>query len=353
MVGDRRGISTVMDVSLALLVISATVLLIGLYLYGDDRSIDAERGDQAIQTLSGSTVTITYNVSTPNESGHAATDSENYDLPENLDPAETGELYEITTYGSAMDLLGEAALTSLTIDGTDLFAYSDDVERSVEGATQSRLVGSEGSIYAVGTWEPYRGAAINATASAGTPPPSTTDVSSASDTVSGNVPAVDSEHLAATFVAGEERSPADSTIQDGFDPVGEEIAAAMVEGYFPPEQTQYTLESSLSDNAITLYNYRQLGDAVGVDLEDAITGPDANAERANERLVHGTSRDDEALAAIVAEDLRNSPAGGEIRDTYEGFGTDVTSADEAELAATFDREVAPETIDITVQTWDE
>lgn len=342
-----------MDVSLALLIISATVLLIGLYLHADARSIDAERGDQAFQTLAGSTVTITYNVSRPNESGQAATDSENYDLPENLDPAETGELYEITTYGSAMDLLGEAALTNLTLDGTELFAYSDDVERSVEGATQSRLVGSEGSIYAVATWEPYRGAGINGTASAGSPPPSTADVSSASGTVSGNVPAVDSDHLAATFIAGEERSPSDSTIEDGFDPVGEEIAAAMVEGYFPPEQTQYTLESSLSENAITLYNFRQLADAVGVDLEDAITGPDANAERANDRLVHGTSRDDEALAALVADDLRHSPAGAEIRDTYEGFGTDVTSSDEDELAATFDRAVSAETIEITVQTWDE
>ena len=121
-----------MDVSLALLIISATVLLIGSALHSEDRSIDAERGDQAFQTLAGSTVTITYDVGAPNESGHAATDSENYDLPDNLDPTETGELYEVTTYGSALDLLGEAALTNVHVGDTELFAYSDDVERSVE-----------------------------------------------------------------------------------------------------------------------------------------------------------------------------------------------------------------------------
>ncbi|MBZ6493601.1 DUF7284 family protein [Natrinema longum] len=352
MVNRDRGISTVMDVSLALLIISATVLLIGLYLQSDDDPIDGDRGDQALQTLSGSTVTITYDVSEENESGYAATDSDHYDTPDDLEPDDVNELYEITTYGSATDLLGEAAMTNLQIEGTELFAYGHDVERSVDGAIRGRLVGSEGTVYAVATWEPYDGASINGTATAGERPPRTEDVSSSTTEVSATVRSVDSERLATLFEQGEEASPHRSEIDDGFDLVGEEIASAMVEGYFPPEQTQYTLESSLMEHAVTLYNYRRIADAAAVDIEDDITGTKPDAIDANDHLVNGDRGAETGLARIIADDLRTSPAGEEIRTTYDEFGDELTPAEETALEETFEEEVSTGTIEITVQTWE-
>ncbi|WP_276253867.1 DUF7284 family protein [Halomontanus rarus] len=341
-----------MDVALALLLISASVLLVGIYLHGDDDSIDGERGEQALETLQGSTVTITYDVSAENDSGHAATDSDHYDLPDRMEPDDVGELYEITTYGSATALLGEAALTNLQADGTELFAYGDDVERSVEAAIRGRLVGSEGGVYAVATWEPYEGASINGTATAGDRPPRTGDVSSSTTSVSGTVPPADAERLADRFEFGEERATSRSGIHDGFDAVGQELAASVIEAYFPPRQTQYTLESTLTENAVTVYNYRRLAEVVGVDLEDEITGPTPDAFEAND-VLRGEPRSEEGLGTLIAADLRESAAGEEIRTTYDGFGGGRLTEDErAELEATFEEVVSTGTIDITVQTWD-
>lgn len=353
MVARERAISTVLDVSLALLIISATVLLIGSYLHSDDGAIDGDRGDQALQTLSGSTVTITYDVSAEDESGHAATDSDDYDLPEDLDPDEVSELYAVTSYGSSTDLLGEAALVNLRIDGAETFAYGHDVERSVDGAIQGRLVGSEGNVYAVATWTPYDGASINGTATAGRRPPRNADVSSSTTEVSGNVRSVDPQELATLFEQGEERSPHRSDVDDGFDLVGREIARAIVDGYFPPEATQYTLESSLTEHSVTLYNYRQVADAVETDVDDDVTGSEPTAEEANEALVYGDSGDGGGLADIVAEDLRTSPAGEEIRESYDGFGgRGLTPSEQETLAETFAEEVSTGTIEITVQAWE-
>jgi len=351
MVADDRAISTVMDVSLALLIISATVLLIGTYVHTETESIDGERGDHAVQTLSGSTATITYNVSEPNDAGERATDSDHYETPDDLDPDEVGELYEITTYGSAMDLLAEAAQTNVAIDDTEVFAYGYTVEQSVEGAVQDRLIGADGRIYTVATWEPYDGASIRGTATAGTEPPRAADVSSSSVDVSANPDSLDAEHLATRFEVGEEASPGD-TVDDGFDAIGQEIAEAIIEGYFPERQTQYTLESSLSETAVTLYNYRRLADVVGVDIDDYVTGTDANAAEANRVLLEGETADEAGLQDVVADDLRESPAGDAIREAYDDLG-DSPSDDEMDaFEALLDETITTDTVDVTVQTWD-
>ncbi|AXR78330.1 DUF7284 family protein [Natrarchaeobaculum sulfurireducens] len=351
MVVPDRAISTVMDVSLALLIISATVLLIGTYVHTETESIDSERGDHALQSLSGSTVTITYDISEPNEAGERATDSEHYEPLDDLDPDDVGELYEITTYGSAMDVLAEAAQTNLVINDTEVWAYGHSVEQSVDGAIQDRLVGSDGRTFTVATWEPYDGAAITGTATAGNTPPHTEDVSSASIEVSANPDSLEAEHLATKFEVGETASPGDS-IEDGFDAIGREIAETIIEGYFPPTQTQYTLESSLTETAVTLYNYRQLADVVGVDIDDSIRGPDANAAQANQVLLEGETADETGLEDFVADDLRDSPAGEEIRKAYDDLDESPSDDETEAFEAVFDETIATDTVDVTVQTWD-
>lgn len=346
-----RAISTVMDVSLALLIVSASVVLIGTALH-DDESIDGERGAHAIQTVSGSTVTITYDLRAENEEGDATTDSEHYDHPD-LDPDEVGELYEITTYGSATGLLGEASLSNLRIDGTRPFAYGYDVERSVDAAIRGRLVGGEGRTYVVATWEPYEGAGINGSATAGERPPLTTDVSSASMTVSGPIPEVDPATLAESFVDGEERMTGRSGVDDGFDVVAEDVAKVVVEGYFPPEATQYALESTLTERSVARYNYRTLADVAGVDLEAHITGPTPDAIAANEAL-RGEAGREEGLTALIADDLRESPAGERIEAAYDELDDDVPRREKvAHLESVFEEVVSTGTIDVTVQTWDQ
>ena len=169
----KRAISTVMDVSLALLIISACVLLIGVHVHGDEDSIDHNRADRAYQSLTGSTVTITYDLTAMNESGHAPIDSDQFDVPDGLEPMENPALYRVTTYDAASALLAEAAIVNVEVDGTQPLAYGDDVERSVDAAIQGQLVGAPDSVYAVATWEPYEISSIRGVATTGEPPPRT------------------------------------------------------------------------------------------------------------------------------------------------------------------------------------
>ncbi|GAB3664949.1 DUF7284 family protein [Halopiger thermotolerans] len=355
---DERAISTVMDISLALLLISASVVAVGLYLHedGEQKPSDGQRADRALETLSGTTITITYDLGAENESGVAATDSEYYDRPSRLESdAGDADRDEIMTYGSATELLGEAALTNVRIDGTELFAYGHDVERSVEAATQGRLAGGERSVYAIATWKPYDGAGIAGTATVGERPPRSADVSSATTTVSSPVPAVDAETLADAFLEGETGTTERSGIEDGFDTVGEEIAGVIVDGYFPPRETQYALESTLPEHAVTVYDYRRTAATVGVDVDDHVTGETPSATAANAAL-RGDAGDADGLAAAIAADMRTSRAGAEIRETYAAYGDDPTPHERAErrraLESTFDEVVSTEPIEITVQTYE-
>ncbi|MFC6719114.1 hypothetical protein ACFQGT_07250 [Natrialbaceae archaeon GCM10025810] len=340
-----------MDVALALLLISATVLLIGIYLNDDDESIDGDRGDEALQTLSGSTVTITYDLRAPDETGRAAVDSANFDSPENFEPDDVPDLYQITTYGSALDLLGEAAMANLEIGATGLFAYGHDVERSVDGAIRSRLIGSEGNVYAIATWEPYEGASTTGSATAGDRPPDDVDTSSATTDLSGTVPSIDAETLAEAFDEGERGSTRRSGVDDGFDRVGVHVAEAILEAYFPPDRTQYALESSLTENAATVYNYRQLADVVDVDVDEHVTGSNPDAVEANEAL-RGDPGDEDGLAAVIADDLRDSSPGQRIRETYDEFDDSPTTAELTSLESVFEEELSTDRIEVTVQTWD-
>lgn len=352
MVSRTRGISTVMDIALALLLISASVLLIGTFLAADEESIDDDRGERALQSLMGSTTTITYDVSAPNEDGHAATDSDNFELPKNIDDSDVEELHEITTYGSSTALLSEAALTNLQIEDTELFAYGHDVERSVESGIQGQQVGTEGSVYVVATWEPYDGSSIRGSATVGDPPRSSVDTSTATMEASSPTGAVDPDLLAEQFREGEEGTHDRGGVDDGFDAIGGAIGDQMVEGYFPPEQTQYTLESTLSENAVTLYNYRQMADVAGVEIEDEITESPPNATEANEVLVGDFG--DAGMGAVIAEDLRDSDAGDRIQATYDEMDQEDVSESERDeaLAQTIEEVVSTGTVDITVQTWE-
>jgi len=349
-----RAISTAVDVALALAIVSAGVMVLAAV--GGEEPIDADRGDRTIETLAGTTITLTYDLRAADEDGRVATDDGGYELPAGLRPDEIEEHHRITIYGPATHVLGEAALANLRVDGERPFVYGHEIERSAEAAVCDRLVGSGERPYVVASWRPYEGASIRGTATAGDRPPRTADVSSATTTVDSGVPAVDAGTLADAYLEGEERTTDRSGIEDGFDAVGEELAAAVVEGYFPPESTQYALESTLTERAVVVYDYRRLADAADADLDGHVTGSTPDAVEANAALAGGAG-DDAGLAAVVAEDLRTSEAGIEIRETYESFGDgplppDVEAERRTALEGTFEELVSTETIDVTVQTWE-
>ncbi|AHG00754.1 hypothetical protein HALLA_05985 [Halostagnicola larsenii XH-48] len=347
-----RGVSTVVDITLALLLVSASVLLIGVALSSPDESGHEERPEQALESMSATTGTVLYDIADTNDAGVSTVESENFDPPGNRETTVSDSLYEVTTYGSSIGLLADAALANLGFDGNDRFAYGDVYEAAVDDSIRETHVASEDNVYAVATWHPYEGSSLSGTATAGKRPPSTEDVSSVSTTVTSNVPPVDSEELAREFEREETSDVGtpfvDDAEADGFDAAAIVLAESIVEGYFPLEDTQYALESSLTERSVAVYDYRQMADSVDVDVDEHVTGSSPDAAAANETLV-GEIDSDDGLGAQIAADMRTGPIGEEISKIWNESPTD-TVVDRLEEA--FERLVSPETVDVTVQTWD-
>ena len=339
----KRAISTVMDVSLALLIISASVLTIGIYLHGDDSAVDGDRVDRTYQTVTGSTVTITYDLRVENESGVAAVDeTDQFDVPDGYEPDETPAAYRVTRYGAGSALLVEAAIVNVEYDGTQPFAYGYEVEESVDAAIQGQLVGADDSIYAVATWEPYENSSFSGTATSGSRPTRSVDVSSTSGTVSTKMAGADYGDVAAAYHEGQRMNG------DGLEAAASALAAMIVEALFPVAETQYTLESTLTENAVTTYDYRKLALALGGaelrdDVNDELGGPNPNAERANELLA-------DALAETVAEDMADHSISGVLEQTYNDLRP-APRKDEfvTEAEPHLEEYVSIETADLTVQ----
>lgn len=313
-VTSDRAVSTVLDIALALLLITASVLVIGLYLNDEKDGLEVDRADHTAETLSGSTVSVVYDVGNVTNSSH-------YDEPEGI------ESYERTMYGPAVGTIAEAAVVNAEFDGEQLILYADSFSESVAAHVESRLVGANHQVYVTATWQPYDDASIHGNTTVGTQPPVTDDISAVTMSADSGMPTVDDEALADTYA------------NEGADETAELIAESIVEGYFPTERSQLALERQNLDRAIKSTHYLRMADIVGADLdrnEAPLARSEARADDANEELVDG-------LADLIVEDLESGQTGDDL---------DEIGADEDELEAYFEDAVSPGTVELTVYTWD-
>ncbi|NUC71131.1 hypothetical protein HTZ84_02195 [Haloterrigena sp. SYSU A558-1] len=317
-VRSDRAVSTVLDVAFALLLVSASVLLLGLSLPTTDGSLEETRADRTAETLSGSTVAVSYDL-------ESIAESDRYEEPETVDD------YERTTYGSATGVLAEAAVANATIGDGRLIRYADSFADSVAASVDGRFTGSNRNVHVVASWRPYEDASIRGEVTAGQRPPPTADTTAATTTASSGTPALNSSELATAYADEED-----------IDALAEPIARSIVRGYFPPERTQLTLERRGLDRAVTTTHYLELADRLDPDHDlERDAGPlrrsDARADDANEVLIAG-------LTELIADDLESGPIGDEL---------DAIGGDEAELDAFFEKTIAPSDVDITTYTWKE
>ncbi len=314
---------------MALLLVSASVLLIGVYLHAADDDRDETRADHTVETLAGITLSVEYSL-------------------EGADPVDDRDgNYTRTDYGSATGLLADAAVANVHIDGVKILPYADDFEDTVDASTSSALVGANQDFYVVAEWEPYEGAAINGTATAGERPPPDEDVSSRTITASSDVPAVDEDAL----YAGSDGDPLEAA--------GEAIGAAIIEAYLPPESSQRTLESQGLSRDLTVHHYERLVAPLPYEFDEE-TDPDdagplhrneADALAANERVLYGTDGERDSgtrgLADWIASDLATvyEDELETIDERYDGSERD------EEVAALLANAVSTDDVTITVQTW--
>lgn len=233
---DHRSISTVLDVSMALLLVSASITMVFMFVATEDDETVPVTADRTAETLSEVTTTIgyTYDGITDHDPDH----DHNGTLPPG-----SGEEFDQSTHGPILGMIGEVAVTNAEFWGEEYTRMGVDFERSLDGAVRSESTVMEHDVRVEAIWQPYEGAGIQGTVSAGRSVPQDADVSSVTLTVASGVP--DASQRAAEVYDG-----------DGeFDEVAFVLAEVLVDHYLPPAEKQRELESSSFERDLALYQY--------------------------------------------------------------------------------------------------
>jgi hypothetical protein len=287
-----RAVSTVLDVAVFLLLLSAAIGTLALP-PSDGSAPDAS---PARTTLATSTASVDYSLSP----GARAADSSLAAFPRTDGPE-----FERTAHGSRAGLLADAAVRNLTVDGAQVTRTSDDFERAAARAVRN-ATGPRTRV--VATWVPYRGSQVRGRVATGRRPPPEATVAGETLVVESGMPAARQRAVAAA-----DRS--------GFAGVARVVANATIAGLFPRSQMRLTLRGDYPDDRLVQYRYRRFGRSLGADpgLVEAADVTDANARF---RL---------ALAREFQRDLRaryDSPAAaaravrvGEVRIVVRRWST--------------------------------
>ncbi|MDZ7730853.1 MAG: hypothetical protein U5K37_08065 [Natrialbaceae archaeon] len=166
----NRAISTVVDVAVCLLLISAAVGTL-VMLGQPPKRPDPTMADHVATTLGTSTTSVTVSQSAA-------------DIP-------------LVATGSIASLLVAAAFANLSIDGHGR-ASPPPLERALEPTIDG--LDGEPSVYVVALWRPTQNASLQGMATVGTRPPPTADVSTAVLALPSGIPAAESPNRTASVL---------------------------------------------------------------------------------------------------------------------------------------------------------
>lgn len=303
-VSSARAVSTVFDVALFLLLVSAAVGV--LYAApepepADGRGADADDAAALATTLSASTTTVEYA------------------------PAfESADAAVRTDRGSIAELLAAATVADATVSGRPLGPDEQYVD-AVGNETRTTLagVGGAGEVQLQTRWDPLPGADIGGATTIGPAPPLDADVHAATVSVplgTARDSGVAAKRWDESATVSTNRTLVEVARTDGCVALSTAIARRVVGHFFPPESVEATLRGDAAGRRQTATRYETFAAAVGADpdgvpLED---GPrDANA----------------VLVEALADELEPVAC--------DGYADPVTAA----------REAAPEAVTLVIRTW--
>ncbi|WP_415378738.1 hypothetical protein [Halosimplex sp. TS25] len=337
--GGRRAVSTVVDVSLALMLVSASVVTLTFFMTGTERTHDPRLADQTADTLAGVTVTTEYDLEPITD---PIQDDPGRDDPFDDDPYGPSD-YERTKHGPILSQLADATVIEARFpDGDDstLLDPSADPERltrsgvdyrkSLQGTIRNALTDADQSAHVVALWRPYEGSAIEGRVEVGQTPPAGGDYSTSTITLSSDMPPLRDSEVERAFRRG------------GIPDVADLVARSIIRGYFPPGETQLALERNGFERDLVVYRYQRMAEVLDArsnfdDTTPAVTGRNYLSQtQANARELNSDLETD--LSLLIEEDLR------ELRDDEYG------GSFEAETLADV---VRPGDVTITVYTWNE
>ena len=227
-----RGVSTVLDVTLFVLLVSAAVLSVVTAHGPTDDPTAVGRDEATVETLATATATVHYEVGVENG---------------------TDDPITRVRHGTLAELLAEAALANVTADGTRVSPYAGGFTTAVVDAVRPAL---DGRTQVVATWTPYPGSSLRGRVALGPSPPADATVHAATLAVDSGVPAA--------------RDPAvdavdDATTDTGYGRVSEVVARWTVDGLFPLRRTHTALDGDAVDAGVTRERFDRMASAYGTD----------------------------------------------------------------------------------------
>ncbi|WP_049913398.1 DUF7284 family protein [Haloferax prahovense] len=250
----------VFDVTVCLLLVSASIGLVVTADAGADTGIDRDTAaidaDGVASSLATSTATVTYSLAP----GVEAAD------PSLLDAGgvDAREL-DRTAHGSLAGLLARATLGAVTVDGVRLTRARDDFRDRTAARAASELP-TRGVSVAV-AWTPFPGAPVRATDSLGPEPTSSSTVHSATLDVPSGFPAAREDAVAAS--------------DDGFDAVARVAANRTVAGLFPPALARLALRGDEPVSTLMTHRYERAGALVNASVAPEVAREETRAANAD------------------------------------------------------------------------
>jgi hypothetical protein len=221
-----RGISTVLDVTLFLLLVSAAALSLataGVDQGGDPAAAD---GDAAtVETLGTATATVHYDLGVESRTGASITR---------------------VRHGTLAELLAEAAVASVAVDGVVISPYADGFTGAVADAVSPTL---DGRTQVVATWAPYPGSRLRGRVAVGPAPPPDATVHAATLTIDSGVPPA--------------RTPALDASDRGYDGVADVVAERVVDGLFPSRRLRVALDGGGVDGSVARAGFERTASSYG------------------------------------------------------------------------------------------
>lgn len=245
-----RAVSTVLDVAVFLLLVSAAV---GALVLAEPPEQTDSRADETAEIVASSTLSIEYDLGGQTRRAH----------------------------GTIAELLARAAVANATIEGESVSSMEQGFSEQVETETSARLVASNRT-QIVARWAPYRGGPLQGRTVVGPEPPDGTDVHSATVTVS--VP-VSASHERAADRTGE-----------GYDAVARAVAVAVADGLLPDNRVDASVFRESPATSATIHRYEAIGEATGTGVAGLLDS--GSVGTAHNRLVA-------ALARTFAADMRD------------------------------------------------
>lgn len=162
---------------------------------------------------------------------------------------------ERTTSGSYAELLTQATVSAVAVDGQQVTADGDAFRRAVGIATRSML---PSRTQVVVRWRPYPDAHVSAKLTVGPTPPRDADLSAASTSVSSAFSLARADAKSAARV-------------DGYAGISRVLADRIVTSLFPPDQTASALSGGYPTAPLVAHRYERFGDAYDADLNQPVS----------------------------------------------------------------------------------